>query len=150
MATGESSPPAAHSGLARVEGRQLIGPGWVSRILQRIVVAFWSDPATLAELAQAERTYTERCNRLMRELTGRGIGAHGRSGLNVWIPAPDESAVVAALLQRGWAVTGLERWRLHSPPAIRITTATLQPAETGRLADDIAATLDARTETYSA
>jgi len=136
--------------LARVEGRQLVGPGWISPILQQIVIAFWSDPATLIRLARAERTYTERRNRLVQELTLRRLGAHGRSGLNVWIPVPDEPAVVAALLQRGWAVTGLERWRLHSESAIRITTATLEPREAVRLADDLAAALDVRTGTYSA
>jgi DNA-binding transcriptional MocR family regulator len=136
--------------LARVEGRQLVGPGWVSRILQQIVVAFWSDPLTQAELTRAERTYTERRNSLVQELTDRGIRAHARSGLNVWIPTTDESAVVAALLQRGWAVTGLERWRLQSEAAIRITSATLKPEEAARLADDVAAALDVRTGTYSA
>jgi DNA-binding transcriptional MocR family regulator len=136
--------------LARVEGRQLIGPGWVSQILQQIVVAFWSDPVTLVELARTEQTYTERRNRLVQELAVRGIRAHGRSGLNVWIPAPDESALVAALLHRGWAVTGLERWRLHSEPAVRITTATLQPQDAPRLADDILAALNIHTAAYSA
>jgi DNA-binding transcriptional MocR family regulator len=136
--------------LARVEGRQLIGPGWVSRILQQIVVAFWSDPGTRKQLARAERTYTQRRVGLVRELTERGISAHGRSGLNVWVPVRDEPAAVAALLQRGWAVTGLERWRLHSEAAIRITTATLEPEEAVSLADDVLAALQERAGTYSA
>jgi len=136
--------------LSRVEGRQLIGPGWVSRILQQIVVTFWSDPAARELLARAERTYTARRVRLLQELTERGIRAHGRSGLNVWIPVRDESAAVAALLQRGWAVTGLERWRLHSEAAIRITTATLSMEEASPLADDVAAALETHAGTYSA
>jgi DNA-binding transcriptional MocR family regulator len=136
--------------LSRVEGRQLIGPGWVSRILQQIVVTFWSDPAARELLALAERTYTARRVRLLHELTERGIRAHGRSGLNVWIPVRDESAEVAALLQRGWAVTGLERWRLRSEAAIRITTATLDVEEAGPLADDVAAAFETHAGTYSA
>ena len=136
--------------LSRVEGRQLIGPGWVSRILQQIVATFWSDPAARELLARAERTYTARRVRLLQELTERGIRAHGRSGLNVWIPVRDESAAVAALLQRGWAVTGLERWRLHSEAAIRITTATLSMEEASPLADDVAAALETHAGTYSA
>jgi DNA-binding transcriptional MocR family regulator len=136
--------------LARVEGRQLIGTGWVSRILQQIVAVFWSDLATRERLARAERIYTERRVRLIEELAQRGISAHGRSGLNVWLPVRDESPVVAELLQSGWAVTGLERWRLHSEPAIRITTATLTPEEAGRLANDVAASLEPRPATYSA
>jgi DNA-binding transcriptional MocR family regulator len=136
--------------VARVEGRQLVGTGWVSRILQEIVAHFWSERATKRRIARAERAYTERRVRLLEELASRGIGAHGRSGLNVWVPVRDESTVVAALLQSGWAVTGLERWRLHSEPAIRITTATLEQEDAGRLADDVAAALEPRAATYSA
>jgi hypothetical protein len=85
-----------------------------------------------------------------RPAKARPRRAHGRSGLNVWIPTTDEAAAVAALLQRGRAVTGLERWRLHSQAAIRITSATLKPGEAARLAEDVAAALHVRTGTYSA
>jgi hypothetical protein len=44
----------------------------------------------------------------------------------------------------------LERWRLNSPPAIRITTATLEPDEAERLAADVAAAIDPDVGTYSA
>jgi DNA-binding transcriptional MocR family regulator len=136
--------------IGRVEGRQLIGTGWVSRILQQIVAAFWSDAETQERLAQVDRIYAERRVRLIEELSDRGISARGRSGLNVWLPVRDESAVVAALLQRGWAVTGLERWRIHSQPAIRITTATLRAEEAGAFADDVVAALEGHPAIYSA
>jgi DNA-binding transcriptional MocR family regulator len=136
--------------LGRVEGRQLIGPGWVSRLLQQIVAFFWSDPAARKQLADAERIYATRRSRLLEALSGHAINAQGRSGLNVYVPVVDESAVVAALLQRGWAVAGLERWRLNSPPAIRITTATLKPDETDRLATDVVAAINPDVGTYSA
>jgi hypothetical protein len=58
--------------------------------------------------------------------------------------------VASALLQRGWAVLACERWRIQSGPAIRITTATLQPEEAAELAADVATALEARTQTYSA
>jgi DNA-binding transcriptional MocR family regulator len=136
--------------VSRVEGRQLVGTGWVSRILQQIVAFFWSDSSTQDRLELAERTYTRRRVELVDALAARGITARGRSGYNVWIPVRDEAATVAALLQRGWAVTGLDRWRLTSEPAIRITTATLQPEEGPRLADDVAAALEPQATTYSA
>jgi hypothetical protein len=47
-------------------------------------------------------------------------------------------------------VTGLERWRLRSEAAIRITTATLDVEEAGPLADDVAAALETHAGTYSA
>src|SRR5437763_8206396 len=46
--------------LARVQGRQQCGPGWVSHILQTIVLALWSDPAVRAHTAHAASTYAER------------------------------------------------------------------------------------------
>ena len=71
----------------------------------------------------------------------RGVAATGRSGLNVWVPVPEEQAVVAQLLAEGWAVAAGERYRLRTPPAIRITTATLDPADSDAVADAVAAAL---------
>jgi hypothetical protein len=56
----------------------------------------------------------------------------------------DEAAVTGALLERGWAVAPGERFRIASPPAIRIGTGTLTRAEAVRLAADIAASLSRR------
>jgi DNA-binding transcriptional MocR family regulator len=136
--------------VARVEGRQLLGTGWVSRILQQIVAAFWSDRAVREMLARAEETYAARRSALIGALGRHGIAARGRSGLNVYVPVADEAHVVATLLRRGWAVTPCERWRIASSPAVRVTTATLTPADAERFAADMAEALRARTATYSA
>ena len=136
--------------IARVEGRQLLGTGWVSGLLQQVVAAFWSDAATHERLERAEEIYSARRRFLIDALHEHGIGAHGSSGLNVWVPVGEEAPVVATLLQRGWAVMAGERWRLNTPPAIRVTTATLRPDEAERLAADFAGALATRTRTYSA
>ena len=60
------------------------------------------------------------------------------SGLNVWISLPEESAAVQALMRKGWAVKAGERYRIRSEPAIRVTTAALEPADAARFADDLA------------
>src|SRR5205807_10445419 len=91
-----------------------------------------------ARLGKAERAYKERREALLRELRRRGIAAHGASGLNVWIPLAEEAAVVQALFQRGWAVNAGERYRVASPPAIRVTVATLSPRDAARFAGDLA------------
>ena len=54
------------------------------------------------------------------------------------------------MLQRGWAIAAGERWRLHSGPAVRITTSTLRPEETDAVADDLADILGRRARAYSA
>lgn len=124
--------------IARVEGRQTLGIRWVSHILQRIVIAIWSDRRVQSLLKRAERTYTERRNALLRELRTRGIETHGPSGLNVWIPVREETPVVQALMADGWAVQAGERYRLTTGPAIRVTIATLEPKDAARFADDLA------------
>ena len=124
--------------IAAVERRQATGMRWVSNILQDLVVALWKD----AKLDAVERTYTERRNALIAELAARGIAAHGRSGLNVWIPVAEENVVVQALMQRGWAVQAGERYRLKSGPAIRVTIAALTDAK--HFAADLAAIINAR------
>ncbi len=128
--------------VARVRGRQLCGPGWVSHVLQRIVAALWADEGVTALVASAERRYAKRRLRLLAALEERGLAAEGSSGLNVWMPVPDEAATASSLLARGWAVAGGSRYRLHDRAgAIRITTASLRAAEAHRLADDLAAVL---------
>jgi len=122
---------------ARVEGRQTLGVRWVSHILQRIVVSLWRDRAP----ARAGRVYTERRERLLRELRARGIEAHGPSGLNVWIPVSEESTTIQSLLHLGWAVKAGERYRIASPPAIRVTIAALEPADAARFAEDLASVI---------
>ncbi|MFJ1655627.1 aminotransferase class I/II-fold pyridoxal phosphate-dependent enzyme [Streptomyces sp. NPDC088337] len=123
----------------RVRGRQRLGPGWVSRLLQRAVVRLWTDGALDSHVVAA--AYRRRRDLLTGALADRGIAAHGRSGMNVWVPVPDETGVVASLLHAGWAVAPGARYRLAAPPAIRITVSTLRDEETERLADAVATAL---------
>jgi DNA-binding transcriptional MocR family regulator len=127
--------------VARVEGRQRIGMRWVSHLLQRLVVALGSDRGVASLMRRAERTYTERRNALVRALAARGVPAHGRSGMNVWIPVVEEAPALAALLERGWALAPGERFRLRTRPAIRATIATLDAADAEKLAADVAEVL---------
>jgi DNA-binding transcriptional MocR family regulator len=124
--------------VSRVEGRQALGTGWVSGLLQEIVAELWSDRTTGRLFARAAAAYAQRRGSLIDALAARGVPAMGRSGLAVWVPVPDEPAVTGALLERGWAVAPGERFRTASPPAVRIGTGTLTPDEASRLAADIA------------
>ncbi|MFI2642563.1 aminotransferase class I/II-fold pyridoxal phosphate-dependent enzyme [Streptomyces sp. NPDC018610] len=123
----------------RVRGRQRLGPGWVSLLVQRAVVRLWAE-GTPAERGVAAE-YGRRREALIDALAERGVAAHGRSGMNVWVPVPDETGAVARLLHAGWAVAPGARFRLSAPPGIRITVSTLRDDETGRLADAVAAAL---------
>jgi DNA-binding transcriptional MocR family regulator len=127
--------------VARVQGRQLLGTGWVSHLLQGVTAALWSAPGGTALLELGRDTYRRRREALVGALAARGVPAHGRSGLNVWIPVVEEGAAVQWLLGAGWAVLPGARFRLRSGPGIRVTVSTLDESEAERLADDIAAAL---------
>jgi DNA-binding transcriptional MocR family regulator len=120
--------------IGRVEGRQLLGPGWVSHLLQQTAAQLWASAAADSLLERSQRTYADRRAALVEALAGYGITAHGDSGLGVWVPLPDEATVVQALLERGWAVSPGERYRYQSPPGIRITTTALKPGAARKLA----------------
>ncbi len=111
--------------VARVEGRQALGTGWVSYVLQESVAVLWSDPAVEELLDHAAAAYRQRRNALSEALAGYGLHASGCSGLTTWVPVADEPGVVGGLLERGWAVSPGERFRVASPPGIRIAYAAL-------------------------
>ena len=127
--------------LARVRARHSVGAGWVSHLLQALVARVWADPSTARRLAAAAEAYAARRGALLDALRAHGIAATGRSGLNVWIPVREEAAAVTHMAARGWAIRAGERYRLRSAPAVRVTVATLDPAEAPRVAADLAESL---------
>ncbi|MHB9755107.1 aminotransferase class I/II-fold pyridoxal phosphate-dependent enzyme [Streptomyces sp. BYX5S] len=120
-----------------VRGRQRLGPGWVSRITQRAVAGLWAADAVDARAVAA--SYGERRDALVAALAERGVAAHGRSGLNVWVPVPDETGAVARLLHAGWAVAPGARFRMEAAPGVRITVSRLGVDEVAEVADAVAA-----------
>jgi DNA-binding transcriptional MocR family regulator len=125
--------------IARVEGLQALGPRWVSHVLQALVVELLRDPDFERVSANAAAVYTARRQALITALAERGIASHGRSGLNVWVPVREEAPVVGALLDAGWGLLAGERFRLATPPGIRVTIATLDVGEAAEVAEIIAA-----------
>ncbi len=130
--------------VSRVEGRQSLGAGWVSYVLQDAVAAKLGDPATRRLLDRAASTYARRRRALAASLAAHGLEATGSSGLTTWVAVSDEHAVVAGLLQRGWAVSPGARFRIASPPGVRIAFATLDADDAARLAFDFAACVHQR------
>lgn len=121
----------------RVTGRQRLGPGWVSRLLQRAVVRLWTSGAV--DVSEVARAYGERRDALVRALADRGVEAHGRSGMNVWVPVADETGAVARLLHAGWAVAPGARFRMTAPQGVRLTVSALTADDIEAVADAVAA-----------
>jgi len=124
--------------IGRVRAHQRLGPGWVSHAAQEAVAQLWADPHARTLVREAEREYADRRNELIAALAERGMPAHGRSGVNVWVPVRDETTAVTALLGQGWAVAAGSRFRLVSGPGLRITVAALRAAEVLPLAGAVA------------
>jgi DNA-binding transcriptional MocR family regulator len=124
--------------IARVEGRLAVGTRWVSHVLQALVAELMLDPTYPETISRARAAYARRRQAMLDALADRGIAASGRTGLNVWVPVREEGPVVRALLEQGWFVLAGERFRIETPPGIRITVATLAPGEADAVARVIA------------
>jgi DNA-binding transcriptional MocR family regulator len=128
--------------IARVEGRQALGPRWVSQLLQETAATMLTDVRFQARCAAAAAAYSERRQALIGALAQRNIRSVGNSGLNVWVPVHEEAPVVRALGDAGFLVLAGERFRIASPPAIRITAATLRDGEAEQIATALADALE--------
>jgi DNA-binding transcriptional MocR family regulator len=122
----------------RVHGRLRLGPGWISHLLQDLAVSLWHDKATGRRVHEAEIAYTRNRALLIAALADRGVASRGRSGLNVWVPVPDETVAITRLLSAGWAAAPGTRFRIGSAPGIRVTVSSLAADEIDPLADAIA------------
>ncbi len=125
----------------RVHGRLRLGPGWISHLLQDLAVSLWRDKAATRLVAKAETVYARNRALLQAALADRGVASSGRSGLNVWVPVPDETAAITRLLSAGWAAAPGTRFRIGTPPGMRITVSSIDADEIDPLADAVAEAL---------
>lgn len=132
-----------------VQRRMLLGPGWVPHFVQRVAASLLEDADAVAAVHHAREVYALRRESFLAALERRGIPAHGRSGLNVAIPVPDETATVSRLLLQGWAVRAGSYFRVDTEPFIRVCTATLVPSQGEALAEAIADVLTPRRRVVS-
>jgi DNA-binding transcriptional MocR family regulator len=121
--------------IRRVEGRQRLGPGWVSHVLQQLSARMMSDPQIDLAVARGSERYQSRRHAMLAALHKRGFEAHGASGLNVWVPVPDESAALQAMAKQGIAIRSGARFRIRTTPAIRVTVASLEESQTDQVAN---------------
>jgi len=136
--------------VARVEGRQALGAGWVSHVLQGAVASLWMSAATDRLLRDAAQAYSRRRRALLDALARHGVAAQGRSGFNLWIPVREEAATIAGMAAAGWAIRAGEPYRIQSPPAVRITISSLTLDEVPRVAAALADTQYAHGRTPAA
>lgn len=124
--------------VGRMRSKQLVGTGWVSQLLQRLVVRGLTNEDCLSALEDAERSYTDRRTALESALRGQGLDVSAPSGFNVWIPVERETEAWSSLHRAGWIVAPGENFRLASPPGIRITISRLSLDDIEPLAASVA------------
>ncbi len=129
-----------HETIDAVKGRQGVGPGWVSHLLQRIAGVVISEHGET--FAQATDAYGRRRDRFVSMLAERGLAVQALSGLNVWVPVPDPASAVAACLDEGYAIRSGDSFVLDDTRAVRVTTSSMTSAQ----AEDVSRIL-ARTAT---
>ncbi|HZE39867.1 MAG TPA: aminotransferase class I/II-fold pyridoxal phosphate-dependent enzyme, partial [Stackebrandtia sp.] len=125
--------------IARLQGRMRVGAGWVSTILQHLVLGVWNDPRTPEVLRAARDSYRRRRRGLLDALAVHDVPASGHTGLNVWIPVDDETTTVAALRDRGYAVSPGAGFRIDAPAAIRVTISGMSQNAAPAVAEAVAA-----------
>lgn len=124
----------------RFAGRQMVGPGWVSHILQRATASLLTSSAGASGQRHAASVYERRRRMTIAALRREGVEPWGSSGLNLWLPVDDEEAAVRRALDAGYAIRSGRRFRHHALPGVRLTIATIDEAS----ADDVAAAITRR------
>ena len=129
-----------------IGARLRAGKTWVSHLLQAAAAHLLDDPATLAQLGRARRTYAKRSRLLVEALVREGISPLGSpDGLNLWVDLADAETVdttVARLSRAGWAVQPGDIFAVdpYRPRCgIRITSASVTGRQATRFAADLAA-----------
>ncbi|MGH9296655.1 MAG: aminotransferase class I/II-fold pyridoxal phosphate-dependent enzyme, partial [Acidimicrobiales bacterium] len=133
--------------IARVDEGLASGAGWVSHLIQALAVSLWSDPAIDRLLDRAASTYGARREALVSALGENGIGVTAETGLNVWVPVADEAGCVAAMSTEGYLVTPGTRFRIASPPAVRLTAGLLAVEAAPRVAASLVRAMQASPHT---
>jgi DNA-binding transcriptional MocR family regulator len=90
----------------RVVARRMLGPGWTSRMLQTILHDLLTNDASVAEVAEARRSYAARQKALAEALNGLGLPVRQADGINAWLPVSDEQSAIVELAASGIRVAG--------------------------------------------
>ncbi|WP_433368738.1 aminotransferase class I/II-fold pyridoxal phosphate-dependent enzyme [Actinoplanes sp. CA-142083] len=124
--------------IARVVGRMRLGTGWVSTVLQRLLVCLWLDEEVTSLVRHAAAGYARRRELLREAFRERGLAVEGATGINAWVRVPDETRAVGLLRDAGYAVAPGSLFRISTPPGVRITISPLDESSIPALADAVA------------
>jgi DNA-binding transcriptional MocR family regulator len=81
--------------------RRRLGPGWSSRLLQRVLATMLCDDDTIAAVARARDIYAERRHAVVHALDERGVHTTGSDGINLWTSVANEQRALVTLASKG-------------------------------------------------
>ena len=113
-------------GIDDIQRRRQMGPGWTSRLLQRILLELLSSDQVGREVEEANAAYDARRVAMSVALDNVGVEVRSGHGLNLWVPVGSEQLATVALASAGIGVSPGQPFRVTDPnPHIRVTTAVL-------------------------
>jgi len=86
--------------------RRMLGPGWTSRMLQRILYDLLTSSESIAEVSDARRVYFSRQKAFTDALNALGMSVRQADGINAWIPVANEHGAILQLAAGGIRVAG--------------------------------------------
>lgn len=87
--------------VVEVASNRVSGPGWSSRLLQRILVKLLTDPTANGTIERAREVYTARRTALVAALNRLNSPVRCDDGLNLWLPVADEGQALVTLAAHG-------------------------------------------------
>ena len=122
--------------------QQILGPRWVSHLLQKIAAKLWQESIDNGQLAEAANSYQLRRTHLCQMLSDKlGTKIETGEGLHLWLPVKSEIATVQNMAARGCAILAGKPFRLTSQSAVRISLGNIRPDHYNKLVDDLAQSL---------
>ncbi|MFQ6392695.1 PLP-dependent aminotransferase family protein [Nocardia sp. KC 131] len=122
--------------------RRMLGPGWTSRLLQRVLLSMLDDEDAGHAVTAARAEYRRRSAELRRALSRKGVTIARGDGINLWLPVADENAAMISLAAAGIKVAPGGPFEVGDHPRsdhLRITIAAITDADLDWLATELAA-----------
>ncbi|WP_402467664.1 aminotransferase class I/II-fold pyridoxal phosphate-dependent enzyme [Isoptericola aurantiacus] len=114
--------------------RRMLGPGWTSRLLQRVLVDLLTDSTAVAAVEHARRLYFARQRGFVTALARHGLDVRAGDGVNLWLPVADEATARVRLEAAGIRVAPGSPFRARrdadgeprGPQHVRVTVGMLR------------------------
>lgn len=133
--------------LAAVGGRQEVvtevasnrvsGPGWSSRLLQRILLKLLTDPASNQAVDHARQVYSARRSALVGALNRLNTPVLCDDGINLWLPVADESQALVTLAAHGVSAAPGSAFCVEELPSdhLRVTVGLVEEEDADEMAE---------------